>query len=119
LKPQTSTLFKFRAGGGNTSGVSGLSGAAPTINIINTLAQKIGPIDEIKETEAKGEVSVRKITKAKKSGDNNTLQANLSNGNYQNYLSPHDDNNLSWNYVPSKRKISLRESPSRRINRHL
>ena len=69
MKPQTSTLFKFRAGG-NTSGVSGLSGATPTINIIHSLAQKIGPIDEIKETEAKGEVSVRKVAKQKKSGEN-------------------------------------------------
>ena len=114
--PENTALFKFR---GTVSGVSNLANnGPPTINIISTLAQKIGPIDEIKETEAKGETSVRKLTKPKKSGDISFLPTNTSNNAIlRNHLSPDDYD--GWNIVPSQRKVSLRESPSRRINRHL
>lgn len=116
MKPTTSTLFKFR---GTVSGVSNLANnGPPTINIISTLAQKIGPIDEIKETESKVETSVRKLPKQKKSGDNSILPSNNSNNAmFGNHLSPYDYD--GWNFVPSQRKVSLRESPSRRVNRHL
>ncbi len=116
MKPTTSTLFKFR---GTISGVSNLANnGPPTINIISTLAQKIGPIDEIKETEAKGETSVRKLPKPKKSGDNSFLPTNNSNNAmFRNSLSLEDYE--GWNFVPSQRKVSFRESPSRRVNRHL
>jgi hypothetical protein len=87
-------------------------GVTPSINIINTLAQKIGPIDEIKEAEAKGEASVRKSAKKRENLHNNH-QSNLPSNN----MASEEDG--EWNYVPSIRKVSLRESPSRRTNRHL
>ena len=98
MKQTTSTLFKFR---GTVSGVSNLANnGPPTINIISTLAQKIGPIDEIKETEAKGETSVRKLPKPKKSGDNSILPTNTSNNAIlRTHLSPDDYD--GWTIVPS------------------
>jgi hypothetical protein len=111
LKQQTSTLFKFRgAGAASVGSNSSQLGVAPSINFISTLAQKIGPIDEIKEAEAKGEVSVRKSAKKR---ENLHLNANLSSNN----MDTSEDG--EWNYVPSIRKVSLRESPTRRVNKHL
>ena len=88
-------------------------GVAPSINIINTLAHKIGPIDEIKEAEAKGEASVRKSAKKRETLHNNNHHSNLASNNIA------SEGDGEWNYVPSIRKVSLRESPSRRTNRHL
>ena len=111
MKQQTSTLFKFRgAGAASVGSNSSQLGVAPSINFISNLAQKIGPIDEIKEAEAKGEVSVRKSAKKR---ENQHMNDNLSS----NKMDTSEDG--EWNYVPSMRKISLRESPTRRVNKHL
>ena len=112
MKQQTSTLFKFRGAGATSVGSnSSQLGVSPSINFISTLAQKIGPIDEIKEAEAKGEVSVRKS--AKKRENQHMMNSNLSSNN----MDASEDG--EWNYVPSIRKVSSRESPTRRINKNL
>ena len=48
------------------SGVAATGSAPPTVNVISTLQQKIGPIDEIRETDANGDGSTKKISKAQK-----------------------------------------------------
>lgn len=60
IKPTTSSLFKFR-GTAAVTGVNVTPGSAPpSVNIMNNLVHKIGPIDEIRETDNHGDESTRK-----------------------------------------------------------
>lgn len=139
-------MFKFRAAAA-VSGVSVIQqgGVPPSVNIISTLAQKIGPIDEIRETDVNNnkDDSVKK-PKAKLNKEAYHLLATqldssddyYSNNHNQLISSSDDDTNyhgngallLNWNnVVPSQRRISnykaeqspLRSNNGSRASKHL
>lgn len=121
IHAQNSSLFKFRGGAAAAATLQGT--APPSVSFKSSLAQKIGPIDEIRESDARdGEGSTtKKNSMASKTGRVPMFEVVENNCTGVQTSSSEEENNnlLSWNYVPQQRRISMKEpSPLRRVSKY-
>jgi hypothetical protein len=100
INPQNSSLFKFRGGAAAAATFQGT--APPSVSFKNSLVQKIGPIDEIRESDIKdGEGSTtKKNSVANKTGRAPMFEVIENGMGVQTSSSEEESSLMSWNYVP-------------------